>query len=299
MKQHSSAARRRPRLRRAALVATTALAAGLALTACSSSSSGAEKASSGSSSSSSSIDLAQPGTLNVAILPTQRPTSYVENGKPMGMAIDFTDALAKEMGLKVKYTAVDLDSALSQITAGRYDTAAMGLVASADRKKMLDFSTPWVYGYYALLTDSKKGGSGKLADLSGKTVAVVTGSQEETLLKQDYPKITVRSFPDDTGSVSALIAGQVDGDLTGSNNVAAFTKQYPQLKASDSVPLPDPESYPIKKGNTSLSKALDAAIKAEMDNGTFNKLYAKWHPGEPFPTRLYKDYPDMPTYTKG
>lgn len=285
----------RPHNTRRRLTTAVALSLVAAFTLAACSSSDGESAPSGGSAAAD-LDLVQEGTLTVVILPTQRPTSYVEDGKPMGMAIDFTDALAEEMGLKVDYTAVELQSALTQISAGRYDTAAMGLVATEERQQMLDFSTPWLYGWFSLLTDSGTSTPKTLDKLGGKTVGVVTGSQQEALMPAEYPDVEVRSFPDETGMLAALVAGQIDGALVGSNNVSTIQDQYPQLEASDDLALPDPESYPVKKGNTALQNAISDGIEKLMNDGTFNEIYKEWHEGEIFPDRLYDDYPDMPKY---
>lgn len=289
MSQHKPMTRR---ARGARLLAGILLVASLALAGCSNDDGGGTTTTAGGAE----LDLVEAGTLTVVILPTQRPTSYLEDGTPKGMAIDFTDALAKDMGLDVNYTAVELQSALTQITAHRYDTAAMGLVATDERKKKLDFSSPWLYGYFALMTNAKSDAPKTLGKLGGKTVGVVTGSQQENLLRQDHPDIKARAFPDDTKMLAALVANQVDGAMLGSNNVAQAQEQYPQLEASDDLPLPDPESYPVAKGNTELSDALSKGVEDLMNDGTFNRLYDKWHPGEPFPKRLYNDYPDMPKH---
>jgi polar amino acid transport system substrate-binding protein len=285
-----------PRRRKSSAIIAVALATALALSGCSNSGDEPDGAGTSGTNASADLGLVQDGVLTVAILPTQRPTSYVEDGEPMGMAIDFTDELAERMGLDVEYTAVELQSALTQISAKRYDTAAMGLVATEERRQMLDFSTPWLYGWFSLMTDSGSDAPKSLDELAGRTVGVVTGSQQENLLKLDYPEIQVRAFPDDTAMLAALVAGQTDGAMVGSNNVKQVQQQYPQLDASDELPLPDPESYPVPKGNSALKDAISEGIEALMNDGTFNEIYAEWHPDEPFPERLYDDYPDMPEY---
>lgn len=243
------------------------------------------------------LGLVKAGTLTVATQNSGPPTSFIQNGEAKGMAIDFTDALAKDMGLKVTYTSVQLDAALTQVAGGTYDTVASGIVASKERRMKLAFSSPWAYGYYGLLV-KKTSPAKSLDQMNGKQVGVPAASQEETLLKKTYPKVTIREFPSFPQAMTSLKSGQLDGVLYGANTLVTAVKENPDLTMSDTLPLPDPEAYPVAKSNTKLVAALNKAIKQEMTKGTFNKLWKKWHPTEPFPTRLYKQYPDMPKYKK-
>ncbi len=238
------------------------------------------------------LNLVEPGVLTLMTSQDARPTSFVEDGKVQGLAVDMWEYLGKEMGLKVEYKVLATDTGMSAIAAGQLDSAATGLVASPERKKNLDFSTPWIYGYYGVLVRNDSN-VGKLDDLKGRSVAVTKGSDPARLLTEKYPDAQQREYADSTSQIVAVKSGQVDATLLGNNGITAAIQQYPDLKVVDQVPLPYPNGFPVKKGNSALLAKIDAGIKKMMDDGTFVSIYKKWHPNAPFPERLFEDYPAL------
>lgn len=238
------------------------------------------------------LNLVTPGTLTLMATQDSRPTSFVQDGKQQGLAIDMWDYIGNKLNLKVEYRVMAIDTGLSAIAAGQFDSAATGLVASPERERNLDFSAPWIYGFYGLLVRNDSPVK-SLNDMKGKTMAVTKGSDPAKVLKEKYPDIKVREYGDTTSQIVAVNTNQVDGTLLGNNGIAAAVKQYPNLTTVDQVPLPYPNGFPFKKGNTGLKSAVDGALASMMEDGTFVKLYYKWHPGEPFSDRLFTEYPTL------
>ena len=56
---------------------------------------------------------------------------------------------------------------------------------------------------------------------------------------------------------------------------------------------PYPNSFPIRKGNASLLAAMDKAMADIVADGTYVKIYDKWHAGDALPDPMYKDYPGL------
>lgn len=265
---------------------------GLSLAACSGTAPTPEKSVSSSASAIADLELIEPGKLSVAMLTDQRPTSFLDSNKPSGFAVELMDEIAKRIGIDVDYRTSTIPATLSSLAANQFDTAAFGLIASPERLKILDFSDPWMYGYFGLMVNGKSKATG-LDSFKGKIVGVETGSFQEQLILDNYPDITPRSYPTTVAMVTGLAGNQVDAILIGNSNIDASIAQYPALEVIGTVPLQYPNAFPVQKDHPKLLAAINDALEELMDDGTYIKLFDKWQKGTPFPNTLFETYPSL------
>lgn len=97
------------------------------------------------------------GTLNVGLEGTYPPFSFVdENGKLTGFEVEFSEALAKELGVKAKIQPSKWDGILAALDSKRLDVVINQVTISEERKKKYDFSEPYtVSGIQALVLKKK------------------------------------------------------------------------------------------------------------------------------------------------
>ena len=238
-------------------------------------------------------DTVEPGQLTVIYNPASPPTSFIKDGKATGMAVEIVEEIGKRLQLKVVFRAhSDLAGVLPSVSNSQSDLAAIGLMRTPEREAIVDFSNSWYYGWFPLVVDKSSGVQG-YKDLSGKIVGVNKGSIQERYLIENHPGIQLMAFPNDTAAVAALNAGKVAGVLTGSALLEETLKRFPNLAAVEKTPTPYPNSFPIRKGNETLRKAVDGAMSHMVKDGTYVKIFDKWHAGDALPDPLYKDYPGL------
>jgi polar amino acid transport system substrate-binding protein len=239
------------------------------------------------------VDTIATGELAVLYNPATPPTSFIRDGQPTGMAIDLITEAARRIGVKPVFKAhADVAGALPAISNGQYDVAALGLMRTPEREAVVDFSGPWYYGWFPLVVDTKSGIK-DYADLRGKIVGATKGSIQERWLTENQKEAKLMAFPNEVSMITALNAGSVDAILMGSAQLEETLKRYPHFAAIARTPTPYPNAFPLRKGNASLKKALDDALAAMAADGTYLKIFDKWHPGDPLPEPLYKDYPAL------
>ncbi|WP_201832502.1 substrate-binding periplasmic protein [Microvirga zambiensis] len=239
------------------------------------------------------VETVVPGQLTVLFNPASPPTSFIKDGKATGMAVEIVEEIARRHNLKVEFKAhADLAGALPAVSNRQYDLAAMGLMRTPEREAVVDFSGSWYYGWFPLIVDKSAGLNG-YKDLSGKTVGINKGSIQERYMLDNHPNIQLMAFPNDTAAVAALNAGKVDGVLTGSALLGETLKRFPHLTVAARTPTPYPNAFPVRKGNDSLRKALDDGLRELVKDGTYVKIFDKWHAGDALPEPMYKDYPGL------
>jgi polar amino acid transport system substrate-binding protein len=226
------------------------------------------------------------GTLTVAADATYAPNEFIgPDGKTViGMDADLVKALGAVMGLKVKVVNATFDSIIPGLAAGKYDLGASSFTDTKMREKQVDFVDYFTAGesFYT----KAQGGTAitSLASLCGHTVAVETGTTEETdataqglkCKKAGKPAVTVLHFADQNGANLALSGGRAQLGFVDSP-VAAYQvkKSNGQFKAVGSSFANAPYGLAIPK-TSGLTKPVLAALEVLMKNGQYKSILAKW-----------------------
>ncbi len=277
---------RRPTLPRRSFLATAGFAAvALALSACSGTAAPAATTSgSAAASGPASLTTVAAGKLTVA---TGQPaySPWVEDNKPesgKGFESAVTYAVAKQLG----YSASDVVRARSSfdgaITPGAktWDLNIQQFSITADRKKVVDFSSPYYTTTQAVVTTkgSKADGVTTLAGLKGLKIGVATGTTSYTIVNSRIGQPSVFNSVDD--AVQALKTKQVDAvvtDLPGAYYIAGSTLDDGVVSAqfAESSEGGDQFAYVLPKGSA-LTKPVSAAIDAITKSGELKEITDKW-----------------------
>jgi polar amino acid transport system substrate-binding protein len=222
--------------------------------------------------------LAKPGVLTTCTHLPYPPFQFEQNGKVVGFDVDIVDKAAKKLAAKQAF----LDTPFENFKTGAFlntrqcDVAAAGITITAERKKNVDFSDPYFDATQALLV--RKGSDiPNLAGAKGKKIGVQTQTTGEEYAAGKGLDPT--SFESSDALLNGLRTGQVDAVITDYPVVAGWLKQ-PALAAAFEVKdnLDTHEQYGImvRKGNTKVVDALNAAIKESKADGSYKASYEKW-----------------------
>lgn len=100
---------------------------------------------------------------------TFAPFSYHDdNDNLVGYDVEVSEALAKELGVKVKFVEVKWDSLIAGLDSDKYDLVTNQVAITAERKKKYDFSIPHTYSYSAIITKKYNTEITKMRDIKGR-----------------------------------------------------------------------------------------------------------------------------------
>lgn len=225
------------------------------------------------------------GTLSVASDASYAPNEFIapDGHTVIGMDADLVKALAATMGLKANVVNVTFDAIIPGMAAGKYDVGASSFTDTKEREKTVDFVTYLSVGE-AFLTKANSGVHvNTLPDLCGHAVSVEKGTVEETdAATQDKkcraagkPAIKLLVFPDQNGANLALSSGRAQVDFADSPIIAYQVRQLGVQVKSGPTFGTAPYGLALPKGN-GMAKAVLAALKALMANGTYQAILKKW-----------------------
>lgn len=283
--------RLRRRVRRT-LTATAAIASAVTLAACGGSSED-DKGSANAAGSGTTADLGlnQPGTLTVGMNLQFEPEMYLKNGKPAGYDVDLLNALAKDLGLKLKIENLDFNGLIPGLQSKKFDIVSVGLSPTPERKQAIDFSRGYVP--YALVVATAKGdttpGTVEAFNTKDTTFTALQGSTGESLAKETFPEAKVTGFSEQNAALLQVSTKRAKASVLEDYILARYQKANPDQLQKAAFPKPlDVQygSYGVQKGNTALVKRLDTFLCKAQTDGTLATIYKK--------NFEVSEFPDMP-----
>ena len=211
-----------------------------------------------------------------------KPFEYKDDsGDYIGIDVDILAAIAEDQGFDYELQALGWDASIAACQAGQADGMIAGASITDERKE-----SGWIFsdGYYdanqsmAVAESSDIAG---LADLSGKTVAVKTGSMSADYaesLKDEYG-FSITYFEDSPTMYQAVVGGQVDAVFDDTPIMASNIKDTGlAMKLVDGTGN-EPASYGFaifNADNQELVDMFNAGLANIKANGTYDEIIAKY-----------------------
>ncbi len=210
-----------------------------------------------------------------------------DNKTPIGVEIDIAHLVASVLGLKAEVQTTSWENLFLGLDSGKYQVGISNIGVSELRKEKYDFAT-YRLGLHAF--EAKKGSGVKIAgpaDISGKTIAVSSGTLQEAILL-DWNKQNVAAgrkpanpkyYQQASDTYLALESGRIDLYLgpnpNASYHVATQAKTEIVGTVSSSYPVQGLVGITTKKDN-GLVKPLADALNAAITDGSYAKVLKKW-----------------------
>jgi len=209
------------------------------------------------------------GGIPYAFEDPKRPGTY------LGFEVDIAGEIAHQLGVQPKLEIRAWDTLIPELQKGSFDMAMNGIEDTPDRAAIVAFSDPYfVYSQQLTVRQETAGVSG-LTDLKGKTVATLSGTAAEDILRQT-PGIKVVTHPEIIYSYRDLQSRRVDAVLLDSPIAAAYGASNPKLKNVGESFGEGKYVAAFRKEDQSLQAAVNAAIENLKRNGKLKAIYAKW-----------------------
>jgi cystine transport system substrate-binding protein len=218
------------------------------------------------------------GVINVGLEGTYPPFSFVdESGKLSGFEVEFSEALAKELGVKVKLQPTKWDGILAALESKRLDAVINQVTISEERKKKYDFSEPYtISGIQALTLKKNEGTIKTVDDLAGKKVGVGLGTNYEQWLKDNQSKAIIKTYDDDPSKFQDLRVGRIDAILIDRLAALEYAKKAKDTVAAGEAFSRQEAGVALRKGEPELLAAVNKAIDKLRADGTLKKLSEKY-----------------------
>mgnify|MGYP000786341914 CR=1 FL=1 len=189
----------------------------------------------------------------------------------VGFDMEIAQAIADKLGMELVWEQVDFDSIIPGIQAGRYDAGVAGISITADRLKNCDFSDPYFLANQVIVVNPGSAIQSK-ADLTGKTIAVQTGTTAETYCLDNGYEIL--SFASNIDAQAALTSGKADAWVV-DNEVAVKMAGEQNLTVLDEAMTSEPYALAFAKGSD-LVDQVNQALSQLLQDGTVEQIFQEY-----------------------
>ena len=264
------------------VLAAYLVACGGAASTASSAAESAAPAESASATESAADSTASDKTWVIATDTVFKPFEYTDaSGNFVGIDVDIVAAVAEDQGFKYELKSLGWDAAIAACQSGQADGMIAGASITEKRK-----ASGWTFsdGYYdsnQTLTVPADSDITGFADLSGKMVAVKTGTQGATYaesLKDEYG-FDLTYFEDSPTMYQAVLGGQCVGCFEDTPIMKASIKDGGlALKVLDDT-ASDPAPYGFAIFSEDSQELLDMFNKGLADikaNGKYDEILKKY-----------------------
>jgi polar amino acid transport system substrate-binding protein len=230
--------------------------------------------------------IAKDGKIRVGTDATYAPNEFLDtDGKTViGMDVELFDAIAGKLGLEVQWVPSGFDDIIPAVQNGKYEAGVSSFTINAEREEqtlmIAYFNSPiqWV---------TAKGNPHNVAidDACGKKVGVQQDTIEVPDLQERSKKceaagkkaITINQNPDQ-GLVTTNVVSGKDDAMTADLPIAAYAvKQSAGKLELLGEPYGNaPYGIVVGKDQQKFAEAIQKATQAIIDDGTYEKVLAKW-----------------------
>lgn len=196
--------------------------------------------------------------------------------QPDGLDVDVAKLLAKDLGVQLELVPVTGQSRIPSLQTGKVDFIVASFGIYTERALSVAFSNP--YGGHKSVIIAPKGTEIKsLADLKGKKVGVPRGTAHEKVLSAaKIDGMELVRFDDDSTTLNALVAGQVDAIGTVNYIGAQLQQRYPDNFEEKTTYLQSFYGVGLRRGDPDLLHWLNTVLFVHKQSGELGQIYEKW-----------------------
>lgn len=233
-------------------------------------------------------DIGDDGVLTNCIDPAFPPMEYYEGGDtntPVGFDIDLTNEIAARLGVEAEFVPLEFTGLLPGLQAGRCDIVASAIYVTPERLETFG-AQPYYDSHIVLMTTADNDEISSPEDLSGKTVAVQSGTNylkmiedlDAQLRADGMEGIDIQPYPKQTDADQQLVVGRADATITQDTEVAFREQEQPgQFKIAYTYPETQTFSIYYSQDKTALGDALETVLEEMREDGTLAEIAETWN----------------------
>ena len=203
------------------------------------------------------------------------PFEYYDGDEVVGIDAEFAAAIADKLGMDLKIEDMAFDSIIPAVQSGKADIGAAGMTVTEDRATQVDFSDSYYTGVQVIIVTDDSDIT-EPDDLKGKKIGVQQGTTGDIYSTDDFGDDNVERFNKGMEAVQALQQGKIDAVIIDNQPAKTFVEENEGLKILETSYVEEDYALAIKKGNDDLVKKVNDAIKELKEDGTFDKIVAKY-----------------------
>jgi polar amino acid transport system substrate-binding protein len=227
-------------------------------------------------------------TISVANVPNYPPLEFKDpkTGALTGLDIDLGNALAKKLGVAIKWEEISFEGMIPALTTGRVDMILSGMSDLPSRRETLDFVDYLASGAQFYTNIDRKDEFKDLTALCGKKVGAsrrtsfpkeMEGWSKTNCEAKGKPALEIVGTEGSADARTQLRQKRLDAAVQGSETLPYLMDQDKGLYAILGTPFTTVhQGMAFAKKDTQLRDAVAKAFAEMLKDGTYAAVLKKW-----------------------
>ncbi len=230
------------------------------------------------------------GVMTMGYVESSAPFSFVdESGQPQGYSVDLCRAIAsgvraqlKLASLETRWVPLTIQNRLEAVASGRVDIECSTTTWTLSRQSLVDFSLITFLDGGSILTRADTQ-AGRIADFSGKRIAVITGTTTEKVLRASLSRRDINAEVVTVGNraegLKLLDGSEVDGfasDRTALIGIVLTSKTGHSFKLLDEDFSVEQYALALPRGDHEYRLAVNRVLARLYRTGSIQQIYDQW-----------------------
>jgi polar amino acid transport system substrate-binding protein len=224
--------------------------------------------------------IKEAGVLRIAMSGAYPPFNFVnDQNEVVGFDPSIGTEIAKRMGLETEIVTTAWDGIIGGLLANKYDAVVGSMSITEERDEVVDFVGPYYTTKRAIFTKPDSGIT-SIDQLADVEVGVTLGeTHEEWARERGYNVRTYKGLPElllelQNGRVDAIVNDSIAAILAMNEN------GYEYAMIDDFETEVIGAGIAIREGNPELAAAMQEALDAMMEDGTYLEIANEWVGGD-------------------
>ena len=208
--------------------------------------------------------IAAHPVVTVLVVNTHIPMTFInDQGEQSGFAVSVLKKLGQQSGLHFTWLPFDNLIAMRAYLQKHPDSLIAVADASASQDASTRYSQPYQVSDWVLVTRKHFPSVHSLADMSGKKVAVFTGSYYLPTLRKQYPDVQFVESDFSLATVFSLLTRRIDATIVPQSAATFVLKSYLEDRFRIAAVLPIPPlklAMATSRNNTELLSLIDKTL---------------------------------------
>ena len=217
---------------------------------------------------------AQVKKLVMATDATFPPYEYMKDSKIAGIDPEIVGEIAAKLGYVLEIKNMKFDDLIPAVQSRSADVAASGITMTADRRKLVNFTVPYVTASQVIIIP-KDSTIKAPVELRGKRIGVQRRTMGDLYVREHI--IEPERFENGNLAVEALRAGKLDAVVLDSEPARVHTLEHPDEIMILPIALTQEEyAFALNKDNTKLLKEFNDELIKMRASGRLQQIIDKY-----------------------
>lgn len=208
------------------------------------------------------------------------PYSHYQHNEIAGIDPDILYEIARRNRCEVIIQDMNFNSVIAAVQIGKIDFAASGITVTEERKKSVNFSTPYIEAGQVIIM-RKSDPIATLDDLRNLRIGVQHGSTGDQYVTQNIKE--PHRYENAALTISALLAQKIDAVVLDNMPAKVFVQKNPSLTQFSTPLTSEQYAIAVNKNKTDLLTMVNKTLEEMKNDGTLQRI---------IDSHMNKDYSD-------